>query len=51
MAENIKDTKGDCNMNTIDKNIAYFRKKAGFTREELSQKTDVTSQVIFTMRK
>lgn len=33
-------------MNTIGKNIAYFRKKAGFTQEELSKKMSVTSQAI-----
>ena len=33
-------------MTTIGKNIAYFRKKAGFTQEELSEIMNITSQAI-----
>lgn len=33
-------------MKTIGTNIAYFRKKAGMTQEELSEKMNVTSQAI-----
>ncbi len=33
-------------MTTIGRNIAYFRKKAGFTQEELSEKMNITSQAI-----
>ena len=33
-------------METIGKNIAYFRKKAGYTQEELSEIMNVTSQAI-----
>lgn len=33
-------------MATIGKNIAYYRKKQGYTQEELSEKMNVTSQAI-----
>ena len=33
-------------MTSIGKNIAYFRKKAGFTQEELSEKMNITSQAV-----
>lgn len=33
-------------METIGKNIAYYRKKQGYTQEELSEKMNVTSQAI-----
>lgn len=33
-------------MKTIGENIAYFRKKAGLTQEELSEKMNITSQAI-----
>ena len=33
-------------MTTIGSNIAYFRKKAGFTQEELSEIMNITSQAI-----
>ena len=33
-------------MTTIGNNIAYFRKKAGFTQEELSEIMNITSQAI-----
>ncbi len=32
--------------NTIGQNIAYFRKKAGMTQEELSEKMAVTAQAV-----
>lgn len=33
-------------MNTLGQRIAYYRKKAGLTREELAEKCSVTPQAI-----